>query len=779
MSAALTDLLVVRVSDSYGNAVTSGTVTWAVSSGSGTLGGASSSVDGSGLASNTFTTAATAGAVTVTATVQSTSASATFSITATPCTGALLSNTPFASGAGTVGDPYLICTANQLNQISNNASYVSKYFKLSSDINLSGVTISMIGDSSNKFVGNFDGNNFTLSNLSITGTANNVGLFKEVGPLAIIKNLKLNSGTISAASYDNVAALVGYYAGGGWTGDSTYPQITNVHVSGFTINGKNYVGSIFGYAHWWGAVKIDTSSATSNSISAASYAGGISGYTGDGVYTKLKSKSLVTASGNYAGGLFGHWNGGTCSDSYVTHDSTYGSITGAAYVGGLAGYINNGGTFTRSFATSPLVASSGSNVGGLSPYGGSACSTCFWDSTASGTSSSTIGTALPTSLMKNIFHFIVSNFDFSGIWRMPTSSGYPLLQYETPGYSVSAGTLFASGTGTSGDPYRISSPTEMRNLAIAVQIGTGERSAYYRLEDDINLSGDLGPVIGSVTYPFLGTFDGNNHIISNITISGTSVNNVGLFGNLGAAATIKNLTISGATVIGGSYDYIGILVGSVDSGSAYWGGSAVTITNVHVTGSSVSGRDYVAPILGFSHWGINTNVTSNQTISTTVTGRSYVGGVVGFYGAGAFSKNSALANVTGSASWAGGIAGQWNGGGTFTDSYAYQHASYGTVTANSAAGGAIGYINNGGTPSRIYSTTVATASSNAGGLVGSGGSACTSCFWDTETSGQPTSSAVGVGKTTAEMKTDTTFSGAGWDGASIWNLLNGSYPTLK
>jgi len=35
-------------------------------------------------------------------------------------------------------------------------------------------------------------------------------------------------------------------------------------------------------------------------------------------------------------------------------------------------------------------------------------------------------------------------------------------------------------------------------------------------------------------------------------------------------------------------------------------------------------------------------------------------------------------------------------------------------------------------------------------------------FWDNQTSGQ-TSSSGGTGKTTAQMKSITTFSGAGWD----------------
>jgi hypothetical protein len=62
-------------------------------------------------------------------------------------------------------------------------------------------------------------------------------------------------------------------------------------------------------------------------------------------------------------------------------------------------------------------------------------------------------------------------------------------------------------------------------------------------------------------------------------------------------------------------------------------------------------------------------------------------------------------------------------------------------------------------------------------------------FWDTLTSGQATS-AGGTGKTTAQMKDITTFSGAGWNIttvalnetnlAYIWNIVAGqTYPFLS
>jgi hypothetical protein len=72
-----------------------------------------------------------------------------------------------------------------------------------------------------------------------------------------------------------------------------------------------------------------------------------------------------------------------------------------------------------------------------------------------------------------------------------------------------------------------------------------------------------------------------------------------------------------------------------------------------------------------------------------------------------------------------------------------------------------------------------------GGLIGeiglSGGLPTTDvsdCFWDTQTSGQSTSAA-GTGKTTAEMKTLSTFTDAGWDFTDIWEMPTSDYPRLQ
>jgi M26 IgA1-specific Metallo-endopeptidase N-terminal region/The GLUG motif len=70
---------------------------------------------------------------------------------------------------------------------------------------------------------------------------------------------------------------------------------------------------------------------------------------------------------------------------------------------------------------------------------------------------------------------------------------------------------------------------------------------------------------------------------------------------------------------------------------------------------------------------------------------------------------------------------------------------------------------------------------NAGGFIGKvntnagAQTVITSCYWDTQTSGR-TTSAGGTGKTTAEMKTQSTY--VGWDFENVW-AINNDYPKLR
>jgi hypothetical protein len=96
---------------------------------------------------------------------------------------------------------------------------------------------------------------------------------------------------------------------------------------------------------------------------------------------------------------------------------------------------------------------------------------------------------------------------------------------------------------------------------------------------------------------------------------------------------------------------------------------------------------------------------------------------------------------------------------------------------------------NSGTITNCYSTGDVNGTGSfvdAGGLVGYSSGGVAASFWDIQTSGQ-TWSAGGTGKTTAEMKTKSTFTDAGWDFVGetingpndVWTIKEGvGYPKL-
>lgn len=99
---------------------------------------------------------------------------------------------------------------------------------------------------------------------------------------------------------------------------------------------------------------------------------------------------------------------------------------------------------------------------------------------------------------------------------------------------ATAGAYFARGTGKSDDPYILNKPIHLYNLAWLQYMGIfnepdsssssnesdGTISAtYFKLDDNLDMSGYTLPPIGTEDYPFVSNFDGGEYIVSNLTVS--------------------------------------------------------------------------------------------------------------------------------------------------------------------------------------------------------------------------------------------------------------------
>ncbi|WP_193317461.1 YDG domain-containing protein [Janthinobacterium violaceinigrum] len=278
-----------------------------------------------------------------------------------------------------------------------------------------------------------------------------------------------------------------------------------------------------------------------------------------------------------------------------------------------------------------------------------------------------------------------------------------------------------------------------------VQGMQGNLSGNYVLGSNIDASAtgswDIGKgfvPIGSAVTPFTGKFDGLGHELYGLTINRPEMP-VGMFGNIGTAGSVRNLSLSNVNISGSqavfsaSYTDIGALAGRNNG----------TIENVASSGA-VHGSGYIN--MG-ALVGTNAGTLSNSRAAGTVVAGAYgaAGGLVGVNAAGGLIKGSSSAVATTSANYfAGGLAvfnrgtisdsyatgaisvgsagGSYGGGlaaindatGVVTNSYAT-----GNVTGVSGLGGLLGRIESGGTVDNSYATgNVTGTGNNIGGLVG-------------------------------------------------------------
>ncbi|MHC4076182.1 MAG: GLUG motif-containing protein [Planctomycetota bacterium] len=272
-----------------------------------------------------------------------------------------------------------------------------------------------------------------------------------------------------------------------------------------------------------------------------------------------------------------------------------------------------------------------------------------------------------------------------------------------------------------------------------------------------------------------GLVGGNSGTISDCFSTGsvTGANgsrNLGGLVGLNEFGTIRNCDSTSQVTGGNGSRSLGGLVGNSTHG---------TIRNCYTTGSVTGGAehsDYLGGLVGH-----NSEGTISDCFSTgSVTSGDYsheLGGLVGENYKGTISDCFSTASVTGG-DYFGGLCG--DNYGTIINCYAI-----GSVTGGNDSwrlGGLVGENGTKGTITNCYATGQVTGgneSGSLGGLVGNNRGTISNCFWDVNTSGLDTS-AGGIGKTTEQMQTKSTFTDAGWDFTTpVWKICEtADYPQL-
>jgi hypothetical protein len=651
---------------------------------------------------------------------------------------ARITQAQYGGGTGEPNNPYQISTIEHLITIGSDPNLYDKHFVLTANINLEGYTFNKAiiapgqwggrgqGVQGIPFSGSFDGQGFTIQNLSMQ-EGEFMGLFGLLGPGAHIINLGLldvninakhgpagglvalnNSGTIE--NIYCIGTVVGDHHVGGLVGRNESGIIINSYSEG-TVNGTDNAGGLVGLNES-GDISISYSKST---VSGSYYVGGLVGRD-EGSITSCYSTGMVDGY-RALGGLVGY-NMGFIICSYST-----GTVSGDYEIGGLVG--SNSGSITSSYCFGIVIGKS--NTGGLAGRGNEvSVINSFWDTQSSGWNISAGGIGKTTVEMQDPNTFIDAGWDFvdeiangtSDFWQMPEQEGPPVLSRFN-----NAEQQQPEGSGTIEDPYLITEVSDLGSIWY-------RPFAHYILTNNIDLSDILW---STAPIPwFDGTFDGNGFHIENLHIQGAGL--LGLFGKLRSNANVQYLRLLDFNISGTSND-IGGLAGS--------------------------------------NYGIIINSGCTGTIDN---GYQNIGGLVG-QNLGSISNSYSTVNVNGEG-FAVGMAGTNNG--SIINSY-----SCSTVSGDYILGGLAG-TNSAGSIVNSYSTGIVTGLVRIGGLVGYYYGNIVSSFWDIQSSGIDTI-AGGIGKTTSEMQTVDTFLDAGWDFVDetingtkdIWWILDGrDYPRL-
>jgi len=695
---------------------------------------------------------------------------------------------PFAGGSGTPGDPYQVATDVQLDSVRH---YPSSHFMQTADISLSAYRSGEGWWPIANFSGSYNGGGFAISDLSISrGSTNDIGLFSTLNGAAI-SNLTLSSPSVTGNI--RAAALAGSASGAMVSGITiTTPSITTV---------KSNAGGLIGSS---ANTTISDIRVTSTSVRAEGIAaGGLVGRHTSGTITRVRVSGAFTSveAQEDAGGIVGDLNGGTLSESYVIE----GTVTASeVQSGGLAGesrgtitnsYANtrviggtgfanseagglvgqNTGSITNSYSASVVTGDQAAGLVGLNNAGTITNSYFNSDFTANGNGN---GTGLTTAQMRQQASFTGFNFDTT--WAMLSEVSFPELRAFA---NLDPATLFAGGSGTQGDPYRIATADQLNNARFF-------QAAHYRQTADISLSAYRS---GEGWWPianFSGSYNGGGFAISSLSISRGSTNDVGLFSTLNGAV-ISNLTLSGPSVtgniraaalagsaIGATVSGITITTPSITTVRSNAGGligssANTTISDIRVTSTRVRAEGITAGGLVGRHSGGTITRVRVSGAFTSVEAQEDAGGIVGDLNGGTLSESYVIeGTVTASEVQSGGLVGQSLG--TITNSYANTRVIGGTGFANSEVGGLVGQ--NTGSITNSYSASVVTGN-QAAGLVGlNNGGAITNSYFNSDFTANGNGN--GTGLTTAQMRQQASFTG--FDFTSTWYINEGSdFPKLQ
>ncbi len=488
------------------------------------------------------------------------------------------------------------------------------------------------------FGGTINGNHHAISNFSYQSSQDNIGLIGSSKVDSEIKNISMVDPNVMGIDNENTGALIGELKGsienchiiggsvvgnkyvGGLVGGRQGSKILHSSAISCAVSGIEYVGGLIGFSSY------TQSCHSSCNVDGQKNIGGIAGYSQ--FIKNCFSDSRIHGSDRYVGGIIGTGNAFQCYSSgeitglyevggivgshanvvscYSTADvsgeisvggiagssetgafysvrSCYanGLITGDSHVGGLVGANGN---IINSYFYGQLFGST--NVGGLvgSNSDPGKVQNSFWDTDVSGVLVSAGGTGKTTIEMLDPNLYLNAGWDVVGYEdQLPSddwvlqSGNYPQVWWQADPNHLAELPVFSGGIGGLEDPFLISTYQQWN------QIGDNPRlmDKHFSLINDIDVNYQELISVGSEENPFIGVFDGNGFVLSNITRDQVLFPKIGI--QCSPGGILKNLKIKNIQMGDDDLDVVSLVENS------YGMIKNVSMKNVQLQGQAVSG----------------------------------------------------------------------------------------------------------------------------------------------------------------------------------------------
>ena len=438
----------------------------------------------------------------------------------------------FAAGDGTQGNPFQIETAAQLayfaKTVNEGEAYLHKYIVLTADIDLANKEWTPIGNYSNPFKGNFNGDNHTVTGMQISGELDRVGLFGECTKFNVnsaIKNITVKDSVICGENI--VGAIVGY---------AKEINIENCRSIGNTINGKTDVGGICGKIGGYSVGKV-SQCYNSSKVTGRGRVGGIAGMGGIAENCLNTGEIMIInkAHKSAGGGIFGIFDDTTASAS-ITACVNLGKVSGGESFGGIVGSTDSKSTGHISNCYYNMDAITGGFDAGTALTAGQLCG------------------ALPEGLDSTIWKeggvdtSTAAATDTGSRFGIATGTYINLTKVAEIGETKTASVPVYNYVTTNGDDWDIYTLITTAEEFVAIGQDTANCNANYVLKNNIDVSGVELRSIGNPETPYIGKFSGDGHTISHVDM--TKENDVyssGLFAQIGY--TQNQLSESGKVML--------------------------------------------------------------------------------------------------------------------------------------------------------------------------------------------------------------------------------------